>query len=255
MIDSHAHYDNEKFDPDRDEVIRACFASGVTHIINPGCDLSSSQASIALADAWPGVYAAVGFHPHEASAFALGDLERLEAMCAHPKVVAVGEIGLDYHYDFSPRIVQQEVLRAQIALARKIRKPVILHDRESHRDVMDTVRSEGAAEVGGVFHCWSGSPEMALEAVSLGFFIGFGGSVTFRNARRLVEVAAQVPDEFLLLETDCPYMTPEPHRGHRNWSGWMVHVLERLAEIRGSTVAEMERITTENACRLFRLPA
>lgn len=254
MIDSHAHYDNEKFDPDRDEVIRACFASGVTHILNAGCDLPSSQASIALAETWPGMYAAVGFHPHEASAFAPGDLERLEAMCAHPKVVAVGEIGLDYHYDFSPRNIQKDVLQAQIALARKVCKPVILHDRESHRDVMDMVRSEGAAEVGGVFHCWSGSPEMAMEAVSLGFHVGFGGSVTFRNAKRLVEVAAQVPDAFLLLETDCPYMTPEPHRGRRNWSGLMIHVLERLAEIRGSTVAELERITTENACRLFRLP-
>jgi len=254
MIDSHAHYDNEKYDPDRDEVIRSCFTSGVTHIVNPGCDLSSSKAAILLAETYPHLYAAVGFHPHDASSFAAGDMERLEALCAHPKVVAVGEIGLDYHYDFSPRDMQKDVLRQHIALARRVHKPVILHDRESHRDVMDLVRSEGVAETGGVFHCWSGSPEMAMEAVSLGLYIGIGGSVTFRNAKKLLEVAAQVPDDRLLIETDSPYMTPEPYRGRRNWSALLVHVLERLAEIRGSTVPELDRLTTENACRLFRIP-
>ena len=254
MIDSHAHYDNERFDADRDAVIRRSFESGVTHIINPGCDIGSSLAAVALAEVHPGLFAAVGFHPHDASKFEEADFERLKALCAHPKVVAVGEIGLDYHYDFSPRALQREVLKRHIALARLVRKPVILHDRESHRDVMDIVRSEKAWEIGGVFHCWSGSREMADEAVAMGFHIGIGGSVTFRNAKQLLEVAAHVPDERLLVETDCPYMAPEPYRGERNWSGLMGHILERLAMIRGTTIEALDRITTDNAVRLFRLP-
>jgi TatD DNase family protein len=254
MIDSHAHYDNERFDLDRDAAIRKAFESGVTHIVNPGCDIGSSLAAIALAEAYPGMFAAVGFHPHDASKYAEGDMERLKALCAHAKVVAIGEIGLDYHYDFSPRPVQQEVLRRHIELARSVRKPVILHDRESHRDVMDIVRSEKAWEVGGVFHCWSGSREMADEALEMGFHIGIGGSVTFRNASRLLDMAAHIPDDRLLVETDCPYMAPEPFRGQRNWSGLMVHILERLAAIRGTTFEKLERITTDNAVRLFGLP-
>ena len=254
MIDSHAHYDNNRFDADRDDILETAFRSGVTHIVNPGCDLESSLAAIAMAERHAHVFAAVGFHPHEADKCAAGDLERLEALCAHPKVVAVGEIGLDYHYDFSPRPVQQAVLRAHISLARRVGKPVILHDREAHKDVLDIVRAERAHEAGGVFHCWSGSRETAEEALKMGFHIGIGGSVTFRNAHRLQDVAAHIPEDRLLIETDCPYMTPEPYRGQRNWSGMMVHVLEKLALLRGTTVEALERITAENAIRLFGLP-
>lgn len=255
MVDSHAHYDNERYEADRDAVIRRSFESGITRIINPGCDIGSSMAAIALAEIHPGLFAAVGFHPHEASACLEGDMERLKALCAHPKVVAVGEIGLDYHYDYSPRQVQREVLRQHIELARCVRKPLILHDRESHRDVMDLVGSGKGWEVGGVFHCWSGSREMADEALAMGFHIGIGGSVTFRNASHLLDVAAHVPDERLLIETDCPYMAPEPYRGQRNWSGLLGFVLERLATIRGTTAEALERITTDNAVRLFKLPS
>lgn len=255
MIDSHAHYDNERFDADRDAILEEAFRSGVTHIVNPGCDLGSSQAAVAMAERHAHLYAAVGFHPHEADKFSEGDLARLEALCAHPKVVAVGEIGLDYHYDFSPRPVQQAVLRTHITLARRVGKPVILHDREAHKDVLDIVRAEKAYEAGGVFHCWSGSRETAEEVLKMGFYIGIGGSVTFKNAHRLQDVAVHIPDDRLLIETDCPYMTPEPFRGRRNWSGMMVHVLEKLALLRGTTPETLERITTENAIRLFGLPA
>lgn len=254
MIDSHAHYDNDRFDADREAVLEAAFRNGVTHVVNPGCDLESSLAAIAMAERHAGLFAAVGFHPHEADKCAAGDLERLETLCAHPKVVAVGEIGLDYHYDFSPRPVQQAVLRAHIALARRVGKPVILHDREAHKDVLDIVREERAYEGGGVFHCWSGSRETAEEVLKMGFHIGIGGSVTFKNAHRLQDVAAHIPENRLLIETDCPYMTPEPYRGQRNWSGMMVHVLEKLALLRGTTVEALERATAENAIRLFGLP-
>ena len=255
MIDSHAHYDNDRFDADRDAILEEAFRSGVTHIVNPGCDRPSSLAAIAMAERHSCLYAAVGFHPHEADKFVEGDLARLEALCAHPKVVAVGEIGLDYHYDFSPRPVQQAVLRTHIALARRVGKPVILHDREAHKDVLDIVRAEKAYEAGGVFHCWSGSRETAEEVLKMGFYIGIGGSVTFKNAHRLQDVAVHIPNDRLLIETDCPYMTPEPFRGRRNWSGMMVHVLEKLALLRGTTVENLERLTTENAIRLFGLPA
>lgn len=254
MIDSHAHYDNNRFDADRDTVLGEAFQAGVTHIVNPGCDLPSSRMAIAMSEAHAHVYAAVGFHPHEASSFGEADLETLRLLAAHPRVVAIGEIGLDYHYDFSPREVQQHVLRVQLRLACSLGKPVILHDREAHRDVLELVRQEKGADVGGVFHCWSGSRETAEEALRMGFHIGIGGSVTFRNAHRLAEVAAHIPADRLLIETDCPYMTPEPYRGHRNWSGMMVHVLEKLAQLRGETVAFLEAQTTENAIRLFRLP-
>ena len=254
MIDSHAHYDNERFDADREKILAQAFQSGVTHIVNPGCDLPSSRKAIAMAEAHAGLFAAVGFHPHEASAYSEGDAQTLLSLARHPKVVAIGEIGLDYHYDFSPRDVQKQVLRAQIELARQVGKPVILHDREAHGDVVALVREEKAGEVGGVFHCWSGSRETAELVLRMGFHIGVGGSVTFKNAHRLQEVVRHIPIDRLLIETDCPYMTPEPFRGRRNWSGLMVHVLEKLSELRGETVAELEARTTDNAIRLFRLP-
>ncbi len=254
MIDSHAHYDNEKFSLDRDDVIQKAFASGVTHIVNPGCDVKSSKEAVHLAESFQGFFAAVGFHPHDASSYTEEDMSILESLCLHAKVVAIGEVGLDYHYDFSPRDVQKHVLEEHIRLAKRTGLPLILHDRESHRDLMDTVIREQAMDVGGVFHCWSGSREMAEEAVRLGFYIGIGGSVTFKNAKKTVEVATHIPLNRILIETDCPYLAPEPHRGSRNWSGLMVHVLEKLAFLRNTSVEEMEQITTENAIRLFKLP-
>jgi len=253
MIDSHAHYDDEKFHTDRDEVIQNCFRAGVTHIINPGCDIESSEDAIALAELYPQFFAAVGFHPHNASKCFSDSLLVLEKMCAHRKVVAIGEIGLDYHYEFSPREQQRSVLIEHIRLAKKVNKPIILHDRESHRDLMDILNQERHQIVGGVLHCFSGSKELADEAVKLGLYIGIGGSLTFKNARKTVEVVSHISLDRLLIETDCPYLAPVPHRGERNWSGLMVHIIDKMAEIKKISVEEIETATTNNAKKLFQL--
>ncbi len=255
MIDSHAHYDDEKFESDRNEIIQKAICTGVTHIVNPGTDMESSEDAIALADTYPQFFAAVGFHPHNALKCTPGALIQLEKMCSHPKVVAIGEIGLDYHYDFSPREQQRSVLLEHIHLAKRVNKPIILHDRESHRDLMDMLTQEKHQIVGGVLHCFSGSKELAEEAVKLGLYIGIGGSLTFKNARKTVEVVSHIPLDRLLIETDCPYLAPVPHRGERNWSGLMVHVLQKMADILQISVEEIEKATTENAKKLFNLPA
>lgn len=253
MFDSHAHYDDEKFDADRDQVLSDCVDSGVTHIVNAGCDLESSVKSIELSKKYPFVYAAVGVHPHEASGWNENTLDDIKALAGEEKVVAIGEIGLDYHYDFSPRDVQKKVFAKQIALARELKLPIIVHDRESHRDVLDILISEKAYETGGVLHCFSGSVEMAREVLDLGFKIGIGGAVTFKNARKSIEVVKYAPLDMLLVETDCPYMTPEPYRGQRNWSGYIKLILQKMADIKGLDYTELEGATTYNAKCLFRV--
>lgn len=253
MIDSHAHYDDEKFDLDRDEMLTQCVNHGVTHIINAGCDLKSSEACIDLSRKYPFMYAAVGVHPHEASSCEENTLEALTTMTGEKKVVAIGEIGLDYHYDFSPREVQREWFAKQIALARSLKLPIIIHDREAHKDVLDIVRAEKGYEVGGVFHCFSGSREMAREVLEMGFNIGIGGALTFKNAHKPIEVVRYTPLDMLLVETDCPYMTPEPYRGQRNWSGLIKHVLNKIAEIKAIDYIDAEDATSNNAIRLFKL--
>lgn len=253
MIDSHAHYDDEKFDPDRDEVLKACVQAGVTHIVNPGSNLESSRKAIALSEQYPFVYAAVGVHPHDASECDENTIEVLTALSQKEKVVAIGEIGLDYHYDFSPREVQKEWFAKQVALARKLGLPIIIHDRESHKDVLDIVRAEKGYEVGGVFHCFSGSREMAREVLDLGFHIGIGGALTFKKAVKPIEVVDYTPMDRLLIETDCPYMTPEPYRGQRNWSGLMRLVVKKIAEIKKMEEGAVEEATALNAIRLFGL--
>lgn len=253
MIDSHAHYDDERFDPDRDDVIRKAVEAGVTHIVNPGCDLESSRLAIELSERHKEVFAAVGVHPHEASSCGETTLADLEDLAKRKKVVAIGEIGLDYHYDFSPREVQKEWFSRQIALASKLRLPIIIHDRESHQDVLDIVKAFRGENITGVFHCFSGSVEMAREVLDLGFYIGIGGPVTFKNARRPAEVVRYAPMDRLLIETDCPYLAPEPHRGKRNWSGYLTHVIEKISDIKGINGSEVERITAENARLLFGL--
>lgn len=256
MIDSHAHYDDEQFDADRDAIIRKAVEAGVTQIINPGCDLASSKRAIALAKKHPEVFAAVGVHPQEVNSCDEKTLSGIEALTREDKVVAIGEIGLDYHYDFSPREAQREWFSRQVALAGKLKMPIIIHDRESHQDVLDIVkayRSELTAESPGVFHCFSGSVDMAKEVLELGFYLGIGGALTFKNARKPVEVVQYAPMDRLLIETDCPYMAPEPHRGKRNWSGYLRYVIERIASIKGMDCGKVERITTENARTLFGL--
>lgn len=253
MIDSHAHYDDEKFDMDRDQVLLDCISHGITHIVNAGSNIESSKKSIDLAKKYPFVYAAVGVHPHDALECDKNTIDTLKSLSGADKIVAIGEIGLDYHYDFSPREVQREWFARQIALARELKLPIIIHDRESHKDILDIIKSEKGNEVGGVFHCFSGSQEMAREVLDLGFKIGLGGAITFKNAKRPIEVLRYAPLDMLLVETDCPYMTPEPHRGKRNWSGYIELVLKKISEVKEIDYALAEEATSNNAIHLFKL--
>lgn len=249
IFDSHAHYDAEQFDEDRDELLGRLPSLGVAGVVNAASSLASARASIALAERYPYLYAAVGIHPEEAGTLTDGDLDELRRLYAHPKVVAIGEIGLDYHYeDACPRVVQQDRFRRQTALAAQLGAPVIVHDREAHEDVLQVLREYRPA---GVIHCFSGSVETMREAVKLGLYIGLGGAVTFKNARKPVEAAAAVPLDRLLVETDAPYMAPVPHRGKRCDSSLIVHTAQRIAQARGIDAEEVLRATAENARRLF----
>ena len=253
LFDTHAHYDDESFDADRDAVLTALPEQGVGLILNPGCDAESSRKAVRYAAAYPHVYAAVGIHPENCGGCTAGDLDAIRALAQLPKTVAIGEIGLDYYWaENPPRDFQQQVLRQQLALARELALPVIIHDREAHADTLAIVREFPG--VTGVFHCFSGSPEMARELLKMGWYLGFDGPVTYKNARRAPEVAAVTPLDRMLIETDSPYMTPVPYRGRRNDSGYVHLVAEKLAEWKGVTPEEMARVTTENGKRLFRIP-
>ena len=253
LFDTHAHYDDEAFDADRDAVLTALPGQGVGLVLNPGCDVESSRKAVQYAAAYPHVYAAVGIHPENCGGYTAGDLAVLERLAQQPGVAAIGEIGLDYYWaENPPRELQQQVLRDQLALARELALPVIIHDREAHADTLAIIREFPG--ITGVFHCFSGSPEMAQELLKLGWYLGFDGPVTYKNARRAPEVAAVTPLDRMLIETDSPYMTPVPYRGKRNDSGYVHLVAEKLAEWKGVTPEEMARITTENGKRLFRIP-
>ena len=253
LFDTHAHYDDESFDADRDAVLTALPEQGVGLILNPGCDVESSRKAVRYAAAYPHVYAAVGIHPENCGGCTAGDLDAIRALAQQPKTVAIGEIGLDYYWaENPPRDFQQQVLRQQLALARELALPVIIHDREAHADTLAIVREFPG--VTGVFHCFSGSPEMARELLKMGWYLGFDGPVTYKNARRAPEVAAVTPLDRMLIETDSPYMTPVPYRGRRNDSGYVHLVAEKLAGWKGVTPEEMARVTTENGKRLFRIP-
>ncbi len=253
IFDTHAHYDADRFDDDRDALLSALPAAGVALVLDPGCDLPSSRAAAALAERYPHVYAAVGIHPEDCADFQDSDLEELRRLLTRPKVVAIGEIGLDYYWEENPpRDFQKEVFRKQLALAAELNLPVIVHDREAHGDSLDIIRE--FPTVTGVFHCFSGSPEMAAELVRRGWYIGFDGPVTYKNARRAPEVAAVVSLERMVVETDAPYMAPVPFRGKRNDSRYLPHVIEKLAEWKGVTPEELTEITFENGKRLFRIP-
>ena len=252
LFDTHAHYDDEAFDADRDALLTALPDCGVGLVIDPGCDLTSSRRAVELAAAYPHVYAAVGIHPENCGGCTDDDLAVLRPLAQQPKVVAIGEIGLDYYWEENPpREFQQQVFRRQLALARELQLPVIVHDREAHADTLSIVQE--FPDVTGVFHCFSGSPEMAQELLKLGWYLGFDGPVTYKNARRAPEVAAVTPLDRMLIETDSPYMTPVPYRGKRNDSGYVRLVAEKLAEWKGVAPEEMARLTTENGKRLFRI--
>lgn len=253
LFDTHAHYDDEAFDADRDALLTALPRRGIGLILNPGCDVESSRKAAAYAAAYPHVYAAVGIHPENCGGCTADDLAAIRALAQQHKVVAIGEIGLDYYWEENPpRDFQQQVLRQQLALAQELALPVIIHDREAHADTLSIVREFPG--VTGVFHCFSGSPEMARELLQMGWYLGFDGPVTYKNARRAPEVAAVTPPERMLIETDSPYMTPVPYRGKRNDSGYVYLVAEKLAAWKGLAPEELARITTENGKRLFRIP-
>lgn len=252
IFDTHAHLDDRAFDADRAALLSQLPDLGLALVMNPGCSLVSSQAAVALAEEYDYIYAAVGSHPDAADEVNEAVLEQYRQLARQcPKVRAIGEIGLDYHYEDIPRETQQRAFRAQMALARELELPVIVHEREAHEDGMRIV--EEFPQVTGVFHCYSGSLEMAKVLIRRGWYIGFGGVLTFKNARKAVEVASQLPLDRLVLETDCPYMSPKPFRGRRNDPGRLHLVAEKLAQLRGLSVEEIENITLENGKRLYRI--
>ena len=252
LFDTHAHLDDRAFDEDREALLASLPEQGLALVMNPGCSLESSRNTVKLAAAYDYIYAAVGSHPDVADEVNEEVLEEYRQLCKNnPKVKAIGEIGLDYYYEDIPREVQQKAFRMQMELARELDLPVIVHERDAHEDGMKIVRE--FPDVKGVFHCYSGSAEMARQLVNEGWYIGFTGVLTFKNARKAVEVAASIPLDRIVLETDCPYMAPVPFRGKRNDPGKLCHMAEKLAEIRGLSVEEIHRITTENGRRLYRI--
>lgn len=248
IFDSHAHYDDEPFDADRDELLTRLFSEDVCGIINVGCNLETSKKSVELAQKYPLIWAAVGVHPHDAEKVSANYIEELERLSNEPKVVAIGEVGLDYHYDFSPRDVQKKVFAEQLKLAKDLDLPVIIHNREAHADTLELLKKYRPK---GVVHCFSGSLEMASEVIKLGMYIGLGGAVTFKNAKNPVLVAKNIPLDRLLLETDCPYMAPVPHRGKRCDSSMIRFTADKIAAERGMSVEALLSAAKNNVFSLF----
>ena len=253
LFDTHAHLDDTSFDADRRELLESLPGQGLSLVMNPGCSFASSKNAIALAESYDYLYAAVGSHPDVADEVDDALIARYRELCKqHPKVLAIGEIGLDYHYEDIPRDIQKRAFRLQMELARDLALPVIVHEREAHEDGMKIV--DEFPTVKGVFHCYSGSLEMAKELVKRGWYIGFTGVLTFKNARKALEVAAGIPRDRIVIETDCPYMAPVPFRGKRNDPGKVFYMAGKLSEIWGVSTGEAARITLENGKRLYRIP-
>lgn len=251
LFDTHAHLNAEEYKDDLDEVISRAQEAGVTNMVVVGFDRPTIERAMELVDHYDFLYASVGWHPVDAIDMTEEDLIWIEELASHPKVVALGEMGLDYHWDKSPKDIQKEVFRKQIRLAKKVKLPIIIHNREATADILEILKEENAEEVGGIMHCFSGSPEVARECVSMNFYISLGGPVTFKNAKKPKEVAAEVPLEKLLIETDCPYLTPHPFRGKRNEPSYVKLVAEQIAEIKGLSYEEVAAATTKNAKKFF----
>ncbi len=251
-MDSHAHLEDEKYDKDREEIIEEC-KKDLTFLINVGSNLLTSKQSIELAHNYDFIYASVGIHPHDAQK-EFDKVEEIEKLALQQKVVAIGEIGLDYYYDEPSKEFQKEVFTKQIRLAKKLNLPIIIHDRDAHEDILDILKKEWTKDLRGVFHSYSGSVEMAFQVIEMNFYISLGGPVTFKNAKKPKEVAKAVPIEKLLIETDSPYLTPEPYRGKRNTPVYVKFVAGKIAELRGIPYEEASRITAENAIKLFNIP-
>ena len=257
LIDSHVHLDDRRYDSDRDEVLQRAQDAGIEACVTIGCDVATSQAAVALAQARPHVFATIGVHPHESRAITEDWYETFRSLAQQPKVVAYGEIGLDYHYDHSPRETQRQRFREQIQLARELRLPLVIHTREAQEDTVMILREEGAQAVGGVFHCFSGDAWLAREALDLGFYLSFSGVLTFQNATSLREIAGTVPLDRIMVETDGPYLTPVPHRGTRNEPAHVRHVVHMLADIFGHGPESFDSIalaTVHNTKRVFKIP-
>ena len=251
LFDTHVHLNAEQYKEDLVEVIERAQSEGVVNMIVVGFDRPTIEKAIALVEQYDFLYAAVGWHPVDAIDMTEADLEWIEELAAHPKVVALGEMGLDYYWDKSPKEIQKEVFRKQIALAKRVKLPIIIHNREATQDIVNILKEEGAKEVGGVMHCFSGSEEIAKECMEMNFYISFGGPVTFKNAKKVKEVAAEIPLDRLLIETDCPYLTPHPFRGKRNEPAHVKLVAEAIALLKNLPFEEIANVTTENAKKLF----
>ncbi len=249
LFDTHAHYDDEQFDADREAILSAMPDNGISLIVNASSNLASAEAGLKIADRYPFVYAAVGVHPHDARTMDGSTINRLEELLGHPKAVAVGEIGLDYHYDHSPRDVQKQRFREQLELAERMKMPVVIHEREATRDVLEILGDY--PDVTGVFHCYSGSWETAKLLLDRGWYLSFTGVITFKSARRSHEVIEKMPRDRIMIETDCPYLAPEPVRGHRNSSLNLRYVAEKLGALLGLPFEESAALTMENGRRFF----
>jgi TatD DNase family protein len=251
LFDTHAHLNAVQYEEDLQEVIDRALKEGVTNIVVVGFDRPTIKRAIELAEQYDFIYASVGWHPVDAIDMKEDDLKWLEEMALHPKVVALGEMGLDYYWDKSPKEVQKEVFRKQIALAKKVKLPIIIHNREATADILEILKEENAREVGGIMHCFTGSIEIAKQCIDMNFYISLGGPVTFKNAKKPKEVAAEIPLEHLLIETDCPYLTPHPYRGKRNEPAYIKYVAEQIAELKGISYEEVAEKTSDNAKRIF----
>lgn len=251
LFDTHVHLNAEQYNEDLEEVIERAKLNGVTKMVVVGFDRPTIEKAMELIDRYEHIYGCIGWHPVDAIDFREDDLKWIEELSSHPKVVALGEMGLDYHWDKSPKEIQFEVFRKQIRLAKKLKMPIVIHNREATEDIITILKEEHAEEVGGIMHCFSGSVETAKVCLDMNFYISLGGPVTFKNAKKPKEVAKEIPIEKLLIETDCPYLTPHPYRGKRNEPAYVKLVAEEIATLRGISVEELSEITTNNAKRLF----
>ncbi|WP_182504029.1 TatD family hydrolase [Peribacillus huizhouensis] len=251
LFDTHVHLNDKQFDEDLEEVIQRTKETGVSNMVVVGFDRPTIIRAMELVEKYDFIYAAVGWHPVDAVDMTDEDLNWIEDLALHPKVVAIGEMGLDYHWDKSPKDIQKDVFRKQIKLAKKVKLPIIIHNREATADIVEILKEENAHEVGGIMHCFSGSPEIAKECLEMNFYISLGGPVTFKNAKKPKEVAAEIPLDRLLIETDCPYLAPHPFRGKRNEPAYVKLVAEQIAEIKEITFEEVAEATTRNAKKLF----
>ncbi|MDN4860148.1 TatD family hydrolase [Priestia megaterium] len=251
LFDTHVHLNAEQYEDDLQEVINRALEKGVQNMVVVGFDEPTIKKAIQIAEMYDFIYASVGWHPVDAVDMTDEHLAWIEELAQHPKVVALGEMGLDYHWDKSPKEVQKDVFRRQIRLARKVNLPIIIHNRDATEDVVTILKEEHVEEVGGIMHCFTGSIEVAKQCMDMNMYISFGGPVTFKNAKKPKEVATELPLDKLLIETDCPYLTPHPFRGKRNEPGYVSYVAEQIAELKGITYEELAAITTANAKKLF----